>query len=126
MVSNRDGTIVSQNIDGILFDQARFEIPIGRVVHIGRFHFFTINEQFPMPNFQPLSLQGGYPFKEHDLPARKAHQNDIVSFWFSEDKGGPPAKIEASIMIGWLHAATLHPYGDTDMTKENVSADSNE
>jgi len=71
-------SVVTDNIDAILFDLPRGQIPVARVPDVRFIYLGSVNKQITLPELHGLAFQRDYPFEQHHLFACKTNEHHIV------------------------------------------------
>jgi hypothetical protein len=73
--------VISYHIDTIAINASRRKIPVAWITDIKLFQRDPIHKEFPIAEFDSLTLQTHYPFQKHHLAAGKTNHNHIMPLW---------------------------------------------
>jgi hypothetical protein len=110
--------VITNNIYGTLLNPPYWKIPIAGIADIGLMDLLRVNEEFPVPKLDGISLKGDHTLQKHHPFAGQTDGNNVESFRFRGDITPPPTKIERPVTVCRLHAISLNAERNADMTKK--------
>jgi hypothetical protein len=73
-------SIIPHYIDVPLFDLSGWKIPSTWIKDMGLFHLLSVDEEFPIPEFDAFPLQSHDPLQQHHAHPRQADGDHIEPF----------------------------------------------